>query len=91
MTQRLGDAPIEAKYREQMNMVAQMLDRVFNGKDANPHLFLKEDKRKVGFVLLVFPFGNCSLYPRKPAVPLQLHLPRLRSQGLCHAVQGDDR
>jgi hypothetical protein len=55
---RLGDAPIEDKYREQMNVVAQMLDRVFNGKDANPRAIHKEDKRKVGFVLLVFPFGE---------------------------------
>ena len=55
---RLGDAPIEPQYIEQMNKVAAMLDRVFNGADANPRVFMKEDKRKVGFVLLVFPFGE---------------------------------
>jgi hypothetical protein len=50
---RLGDAPIEAKYREQMNAVAKALDQTFNG-DA------RGKNRKVGFVLLVFPFdGHC--------------------------------
>ena len=51
MTERLGDAPIEQAYREQMNAVAQGLDDVFNGK-------AKGANRKVGFVLLVFPFGE---------------------------------
>jgi hypothetical protein len=48
---RLGDAPIEPEYREKMNELARFLDRYWNdharGKD-----------RKVGFVLLVFPFGE---------------------------------
>jgi hypothetical protein len=48
---KLGDAPIEDRFREQMNGVARGLDEVFNGK-------LRGDKRKVGFVLLVFPFGD---------------------------------
>jgi hypothetical protein len=51
MTERLGDAPIEAAYIEKMNAVAAALDEIFNlgarGKD-----------REVGFVLLVFPFGE---------------------------------
>lgn len=51
MTERLGDAPIEDKYREQMNVVARALDDVFNAG-------LKGPDRKTGFVLLVFPFGE---------------------------------
>jgi hypothetical protein len=51
MVQRLGDAPIEQAYRDQMNAVASSLDQVFNG-DA------RGDERKVGFVLLLFEFGE---------------------------------
>jgi hypothetical protein len=51
MTDRLGDAPIQARYREQMNAIAEALDDVFNpGKSGND--------RETGFVLLVFPFGE---------------------------------
>jgi hypothetical protein len=51
MTERLGDAPIQQKYHDQMNAIAHGLDEVFNGvaKGAN---------RETGFVLLVFPFGD---------------------------------
>lgn len=49
MPQRLGDAPIESAYREKMNQLAGVLDRMFNG-DTRP--------RQTGFVLLVFPFGE---------------------------------
>jgi hypothetical protein len=49
--ERLGDAPIEQEYREKMNAVAQLLDRWFNGD-------VKGSDRKIGFVLLVFPFGS---------------------------------
>ena len=45
----LGDAPIELKYRDQMNMLAEALDKIFNGK-------AKGADRKTGFVLMVFPF-----------------------------------
>jgi hypothetical protein len=45
----LGDAPIEDRYRAQMNAVAQTLDEFFNGK-------AKGKARNTGFVLLVFPF-----------------------------------
>ena len=51
MTKRLGDAPIEAEYREKMEAIASGLDEVFNGE-------AKNNDRKVGFVLLVFPFGE---------------------------------
>jgi hypothetical protein len=52
MTDRpgLGDAPIEPRYREKMNALARVLDEFFNGE-------AKGADRKVGFVLLVFPFG----------------------------------
>jgi hypothetical protein len=58
MNERLGDAPIEDEHRAQMNAIAQVLDETFNGKDAQPRMHGKPDKRKVGFVLLVFPFGE---------------------------------
>ena len=53
MAERLGDAPIEPKYIEQMNAVARGLDEFFNHE-------LKGNDRKVGFVLLLFPFGDHS-------------------------------
>jgi hypothetical protein len=57
MTHSLGDAPIEPKFHEHMNAVARGLDTIFNGDD-------KGKDRKVGFVLLVFPFdghdGRCN-------------------------------
>jgi hypothetical protein len=51
MAERLGDAPIDPAYREKMNKLASALDEIFNG-DA------RGDDRKVGFVLLVFEFGE---------------------------------
>jgi hypothetical protein len=51
MTERLGDAPIEPQYIEQMNAVAHVLDEGFNGVK-------RGNDRKVGFVLMVFPFGD---------------------------------
>ena len=57
-TERLGDAPIEPEYVQQMNAVAQTLDETFNGEDAGPRARSADDKRKVGFVLLVFPLGD---------------------------------
>jgi hypothetical protein len=51
MTERLGDAPIEAEYIEKMNAVAVTLDQLFNG-DAHGA------DRKVGFMLMLFPFGE---------------------------------
>ena len=54
---RIGDAPIQPEFAETMEGVARGLDNVFNG-DA------KGEDRKVGFVLLVFPFegraGRCN-------------------------------
>lgn len=51
MPERLGDGPIEDRFREQMNAVARGLDVVFNGE-------LTGSKRTVGFVLMVFPYGD---------------------------------
>jgi hypothetical protein len=51
MKHTLGDAPIEAAYIEKMNGLAAAIDRLFNGE-------LHGKDREVGFVLLVFPFGD---------------------------------
>jgi hypothetical protein len=51
MSERLGDAPIETQYVKQMNAIAQAIDQLFNG-DA------EGSDRKVGFVLLVFEYGE---------------------------------
>jgi hypothetical protein len=48
---QFGDQPIEAQYVKQMEAVAGGLDRIFNGE-------AKGADRKVGFVLLVFEFGE---------------------------------
>lgn len=46
---RIGDGPIEASFAELMHAFAITLDEVFN-EDLN--------NKKVGFVLMVFPFGK---------------------------------
>lgn len=57
MAERLGDAPIEPQHHEAMNVAARTLDGYFNGDR-------KGKDRRVGFVLLVFPFdshdGRCN-------------------------------
>lgn len=57
MTDRLGDQPIEAEYVQQMNMLARAIDELLNDKDKGPD-------RKVGFILMIFPFkeheGRCN-------------------------------
>ena len=50
MSERLGDGPVEQRFREQMLAIASVLDETFNGKARGPD-------KNVGFVLLVFPFG----------------------------------
>jgi len=52
----LGDMPIEEQHHEVMNTIAFALDKVLNGEDAMENKI----KRKTGFVLLVFPFGDQS-------------------------------
>jgi hypothetical protein len=57
MEHKLGDAPIEPKHVKLMNKIAEVLDKILNGS-------AKRKDRKVGFVLLVFPFegreGRCN-------------------------------
>jgi hypothetical protein len=48
---QLGDAPIQKEYRDQMEILARFLDHQFNGEAKGKH-------REVGYVLLVFPFGD---------------------------------
>ncbi len=50
---QIGDGPIEEGLILQMNAVAHGLDMIFNGDN-------KGTDRKIGFVLLVFPFGDDS-------------------------------
>jgi hypothetical protein len=50
-SQRLGDAPVEAEYHAKMEAIARAIDEFFNPET-------KGDERKVGFVLMVFPFGE---------------------------------
>lgn len=51
--QRLGDGPVDAEYHQKMMAVAQAVDEFFNGEATG-------DDRKVGFVLMVFPFGDAT-------------------------------
>lgn len=48
------DEEIQKEYRDQMQLLARELDQYFN-----PDYFAEEaDQRGVGFVLMVFPFGE---------------------------------
>ena len=47
----LGDQAIQPEYKEKMIALAQAVDELFNGE-------AKGKDKKVGFVILVFPFGN---------------------------------
>ena len=49
--ERLGDQPLQDQYRAQMVAIAGALDEFLNGKARGPD-------RGVGFVLLVFPYGE---------------------------------
>lgn len=51
MPERLGDQPIEPEYVEKMNALAGAIDQLFNGEK-------RGNDREVGFILLVFPFGE---------------------------------
>lgn len=51
MNEQLGDGPIEERYQQQMAAVAAAVDSFFNGEAHGA-------ERKIGFVLLVFPFGD---------------------------------
>jgi hypothetical protein len=47
----IGDGPIQPEYENLMRDITTALDRAFNGE-------ARGQKRKTGFVLLVFPFGS---------------------------------
>jgi hypothetical protein len=47
----LGDQALQSEYKEKMIALAQAMDELFNGE-------AKGKDKKVGFVLMVFPFGN---------------------------------
>lgn len=51
MADRLGDGPVQEEYREKMIAIVSALDDTFNG-DKRGH------DKDVGFVLLVFPYGD---------------------------------
>ena len=46
--QRLGDAPVDEAYHLKMRAVVEAIDEFVNGKG----------ERKVGFVLMMFPYGD---------------------------------
>ena len=48
---RLGDAPVDEEYHAKMIAVCQAIDDFFNGE-------MKGRDREIGFVLMVFPFGE---------------------------------
>ena len=49
MTHNVGDGPVQAEYSLKMTALAHVIDDLFNGSS---------DPKKVGFVLMVFPFGT---------------------------------
>lgn len=51
MTERLGDGPIEERFREQMNAAMSALDEAWNPG-------LKGANKKVGIIMLIFPYGE---------------------------------
>lgn len=51
--QRLGDAPVEEEYAAKMRAVMAAVDSFFNGDK-------RGSDRDVGFVLMVFPYGDKS-------------------------------
>lgn len=52
MSNTIGDGPVEAKYKLQMEKLARELDERFNGPRD------RSKPRATGFVLLVFPFND---------------------------------
>jgi hypothetical protein len=56
-SEKLGDEPIEDAYLLMMNQLAEAIDELFNQGAKGPD-------RKVGFILMVFPFseqgGRCN-------------------------------
>ena len=61
-TPTLGDGPVQEEYVNPMNVMAGIIDEFFNGPPNTPDKL--RVSKKVGFVLLVFPFddvtGRCN-------------------------------
>lgn len=51
MSNQLGDGPVQPEYLAEMTATVKALDTLFNGG-------AKGKDRKVGFILMVFPFGS---------------------------------
>jgi hypothetical protein len=52
MTKRtLGDGPVEERYREQIRVIAEVIDEFLNGPN-------KGEARENGFIVMMFPFGG---------------------------------
>jgi hypothetical protein len=48
MTERLGDAPIEPAYREQMKVLAKTIDEYLN----------PDGEKRNGFIIMMFPLND---------------------------------
>lgn len=46
--ERLGDAPIQSEYQEQMKDLARIIDKFLN----------RDGQKKNGFIIMMFPFNN---------------------------------
>ena len=57
MPKHLGDAPTKA-FREKMEHLATFLDVYCNGEGAQPRRRGIKDQRRIGFILLLFEFGD---------------------------------
>ena len=57
LTHTIGDGPVERRFKHTMNALAHVIDDTLNGfpSVSDPRNVVE---RKVGFVLLVFPFGE---------------------------------
>jgi hypothetical protein len=62
MSEQLGDKPAEARWTDAMNLAMSIADDIFNPSFQKSMQF--GEKRKVGIVMLVFPFegheGRCN-------------------------------
>jgi hypothetical protein len=52
MSQEIGSGPVQEEYVQRMHAMAQVIDEHFNPQGPA--------KREIGFVLMVFPFGDSS-------------------------------
>ena len=54
----IGDQAIQPQYYNLMNSLAEVIDETLNGFPNYKNIPEQYRRRKVGFVLLVFPFGD---------------------------------